>query len=248
MFDKINDYRTISLDEIEAIKLMNRIDTKFIVASETMMRLLDELMDDYMVLEIASQRFGQYRSMYYDTDDLQMFYAHITGRLPRYKVRKRKYSQNGMQFLEVKHKKPNCKTLKKRLPLENEIGLNNSFVADNTPFRTKDLHQKLDSCFNRITLVNWERTERLTLDFNLQFHSFDGTVSPLFRHAAIVELKQDKRVESVIVRRLKDQNIRPCSVSKYCVGMLLLDNRLSYKMYKKNFVKFINLSSWNYSV
>jgi len=69
----------------------------------------------------------------------------------------------------------------------------------------------------------------------------------VFNHAAIVELKQDKKTNSVIANRLRDENIRPCGMSKYCVGMLLLNKHLSYKMYKKNFVKFINNTSWNYS-
>ena len=46
MFDKIKDYRTVSFDEIKAIKLINRIDTKYLVAKETMIRLFDELKND----------------------------------------------------------------------------------------------------------------------------------------------------------------------------------------------------------
>ena len=244
MFDKINDYRTVSLDEIEAVKLMNRVDTKYIVETETIIRLLDELTDDYLVLEIASQRFGQYRSIYYDTADLQMFFAHITTCNPHFKVRKRTYSQNGMQFLEVKHKKANGRTLKKRLPIENETVLSDRFVAEHTPFRTEDLHPKLDSRFNRITLVNRERTERVTLDFDLQFHSFDATITPLFRHAAIVEVKQEKITDSVIARRLKEENIRSSGMSKYCLGMLLINKNISYKMYKTKYVKFLKTAQW----
>ena len=250
MLDKIrmslNDYRSVSLNEIDAIRLMNRVDTKYIVPMETMIHLLGELTGDYLVLEIASKRFGQYSTVYYDTPDLQMFYMHVTSRFPRFKLRERTYSQNGIQFLEVKQKKSNGKTSKKRLPLESDACFDD-FVVGHTPFRTEDLHPKLSNRFYRITLVNRELTERLTLDFDLQFHSFNGFDTPVFNHAAIVELKQDKKTNSVIASRLRDKNIRPCGMSKYCVGMLLLNNHLSYKMYKKNFVKFLNHTSWNYS-
>ena len=242
MFDKIlktlSDYQPVSLNEIEAVKLMNRVDTKYIVATETMARLIDELKDDFLVLEIASQRFGQYSTVYYDTPELQMLHAHITSRFPRFKVRERTYSQNGVQFIEVKRKKPDGRTSKKRLPIETDVCFK-SFVAGHTPYCMEDLHPKLINRFNRITLVNRVRTERLTLDFDLQFRLFDGATTPVFNHAVIVELKQEKKSHSVIASRLRDKNIRPCGMSKYCVGMLLLDNRLSYKMYKKNYVKYI---------
>ena len=248
MFEKINDYRTVSLDEIEAIKLMNRIDTKYIVETETMMRLLDELTDDYLVLEIASQRFGHYKTVYYDTTDLKMFHAHVTTRYPRFKVRRRTYSQNDMQFLEVKKKKMNGRTSKKRLQIKNVTCKDDRFVSDHTPFAMEELQPKLGNRFKRITLVNRERTERLTLDYDLQFHSFDGVVTPLFQHATIVELKQEKKAESVIARWLKEENIRPCRFSKYCVGMFLTHSNLSYKSYKTKFVKFKNTLQWNHLV
>jgi hypothetical protein len=248
MFDKIKDYRSVSLDEIKAIKLMNRIDTKYLVAKETIIRLLDELADDYSVLEVASKRYGQYDTVYYDTADFRMFHAHVTARYPRFKVRKRTYSQNGLQFLEVKRKKINGNTSKKRLPVENETGLDDRFVADHCPFRTDDLQPLLINQFNRITLVNRERTERLTLDFDLQFRTLDGAATPVFNQGVIIELKQDKKADSVIARRLRDENIRPCGVSKYCVGMLLLYKHLSFKKYKINFVKFLHTAQWNYSI
>ena len=241
----LDDYQPVSLEEIEAIKLMNRVDTKYIVSTGTMTDLLQKLSDDYMVLEIASQRFGQYHSTYYDTDDLQMLHAHITARYPRFKVRERTYSQNGMQFLEVKRKKITGRTSKKRLSLENKSEMKSNFVVDNSPFCMESLHPKLGNQFKRITLVNRDKTERLTFDFDLQFQSFTGVTTPVFEHAAIIEVKQEKRAESVITRKLRDENIRPCGMSKYCVGMFLINNNLSYKMYKSKFVKFIKTAQWN---
>ena len=241
----LDDYQPVSLEEIETIKLMNRVDTKYIVPAETMIELLETLSDDYMTLEIASQRFGQYKSMYYDTPDLQMFHAHITSRYPRFKVRERTYSQNNLQFLEVKRKKINGRTSKKRLSLENDNGLDvteKNFLVRNVPFNVEDLQPQLGNSFNRITLVNRERTERLTLDFDIQFHSANGIATPVFKNAAIIEVKQDKKADSVITRILRNKNIRPCGMSKYCVGMFLIHSNFSYKKYKPKFIKFIKIS------
>ena len=243
----LDDYQPVTLEEMESVKLMNRVDTKYIVSAEMLMNILQKLSDDYMALEIASQRIGQYTSTYYDTADLQMFHTHITSRYPRFKVRERTYSQNGLQFLEVKRKKITGRTSKNRLPLVNKSSFDeteNDFVIDHSPFGMVDLQPQLGNQFKRITLVNRDQTERLTLDFDLQFHLSNGVATHVFKNAAIIEVKQNKRAESVITRMLRNENIRPCGMSKYCVGMLLIHNHLSYKKYKTKFVKFKKIAQW----
>ncbi len=249
MFEQIQAilslYRPVSLEEIETIKLMNRMDTKYILSIGKVQQLLMDMKDEYLVLEIASQRYGRYRSVYYDTPDLQMFHAHVTSRYPRFKVRERTYSQNGLQFLEVKHKSVNGRTSKKRLSLNTSDGtgpLAEQIIGSNTPFHRAELCPQLDNCFNRVTLVNKDMTERLTLDFNLQFNSVAGGHTPVFEQTVVVELKQDRRASSPVARRLRDENIRQSGMSKYCVGMLLLNEGLSYKMYKKNFNRFLQIT------
>ena len=248
MFDKVqtilDGFERLSLDELGSVKLMNRMDTKYVVEAETAIRILRELPKDYMALEIAPQLYGQYRTMYYDTTDLKMLLAHITTRYPRYKVRKRSYLHNDMHYLEVKHKKMNGKTSKKRLPTDDENGLDDRFVATHTPFIAEELYPKLETRYNRIILVNRNRMERVTLDFELQFHSYDGVATQVFSNAAIVELKQERIAQSAITGMLRNENIRPYGMSKYCVGMLLLNNNQSYKMYKTKFVKFIKTAQW----
>jgi hypothetical protein len=246
--DKIlKDYQPVSLEKIDSIKLMNRMDTKYIVPTETMMHLLQILPTDYMALEIDAHRFGNYLTTYYDTDDLMMFHAHVTSRYPRFKVRNRAYSQNGSKFLEVKRKKITGRTSKKRLPVicdDNFSDAEKELVTTCSPFNMEMLHPRLINQFKRITLVNNALTERLTFDFDLQFHNLNGDSTPVCKHAAIIEIKQDKRAESTITRLLRNENIRPCGMSKYCVGMLLLNNNLNYKLYKNKFFKFIKTAQW----
>ncbi len=243
----LEQYDTISLDTTESIRLMNRIDNKYLLPVEKVCSLLTELQEDYFVLEIESKRFGQYHSVYYDTPDLRMFNTHIAKHYPRYKVRERTYSQNGLQFLEVKNKKPNGRTSKKRISLCSPEDCHtpaDSMVEAHTPYRMGDLAPQLYNYFDRITLVNKALTERLTLDFNLQFGSLKGEKTPVFERAVVVELKQDKRAESVVASRLRKENIRQCGMSKYCIGTLLLNHHLSFKSYKQTFTKFLNIAQW----
>ena len=247
MSDKIslylNCFKTISLDEIEGTKLMNRIDVKYVISLEEAEKLFRDLSEEYYVLEIESRKMGQYHTVYYDTRDLKMLYSHITGRYPRFKVRERSYSQNGKHFLEVKHKTLNGRTSKKRLLLNGNYDLRtegNCLVMSNTPFHFEELYPALDNSFNRVTLINKARTERLTFDFNLSFKSFEGNETPVYNNTVVMELKQNKQAGSSIKQRLKNSNIRQCGMSKYCVGMLLLHKQLPLKMYKKNYTKFKN--------
>ncbi len=238
----IASYNTISLEETEAVKLMHRVDTKFLVRTEDAAQLLLDLRPDYRVLEIASQRVGAYESTYYDTNDRQMFLMHVTGRFPRYKVRDRLYSQNGLRFLEVKQKNNTGRTSKRRIPFaKDNNGGTESWLSEQTPYETENLTPALINNFDRITLVNKEQTERVTIDFNLCFHIPNGSRTPVYDRVAVVELKQDKTARSRVRETLRSMGFRPGGVSKYCVGMLLLNNHLHYKRYKPNFSKFLNI-------
>ncbi len=237
----LTSYDPISLEETEAVKLMHRVDTKFLVRTENALQLLLDIRPDYRVLEIASLRVGAYESTYYDTDNRQMFHTHVTGRFPRYKVRDRLYSQNGLRFLEVKQKNNTGRTFKRRIPFaKNNNGID-SWLSEQMPYETKELAPVLINNFDRITLVNKEQTERVTLDFNLSFHTPNGFRTPVYDRVTVVELKQDKTARSRVRESLRGMGFRPGGMSKYCVGMLLLNSHLHYKRYKRNFSKFLNI-------
>ncbi len=238
----LGQYDTISLAETESVKLMNRTDSKYVIRIEQACDIVRLLAGDYRVLGIDGQRAGAYSSVYFDTTDLQMFYAHVTGRFPRFKVRKRNYSQNNLDFFEIKRKGYNGRTIKKRLLLNDETGSRQSgdLLSAQTPFCMDDLKATLINYFDRVTLVNNAKTERLTLDFNLHFNLPQGIQTPVYSETVIVEIKQDKRAESRASAMLRQENIRPTGMSKYCTGMLLLNTWLHCKQYKPNFYKFLN--------
>ena len=234
-------YRSFTLEEAKGVKLMNRMDTKYIITVDDALRLLHDVRQDYHVLEIASQRTGTYTSTYYDTDDRKMYYAHVTGRLPRYKVRERHYSQNGLKFFEVKKKSNTRRTAKRRISIAKNCTEASDWIPQQTPFRTEELTPVLINRFERVTLIHNEQTERVTLDFNLHFRTLSGTVTPVYDRVAIVELKQDKIVDSPIRKYLHSKGVRPQSVSKYCMGILLTGIETAFKLYKPKYSRFIKI-------
>jgi hypothetical protein len=255
----LNTYNSISLNEASEVKLIDRIDTKYLVSIDKIVEIFDELKENYNVLEINQQRIGKYSSIYYDTADFQMFHSHITQRFPRFKVRERIYSQNGLQFFELKKKLFNDRTIKKRLQInenqedrkntedKNELfDLADEILLNNSPFKSDELQPILVNDFERVTLIDKAKTERLTLDFNLKFKSYDGKKeTPTFENVVIIELKQNKRTFSTINQIFRRENIKSSGMSKYCVGMFLLNNHFSYKLYKENFTNFLKISKTN---
>ena len=48
----LESYTPISLDEMEHVQLMNRVDTKYILPVNSLPEILDEMKADYRILEI----------------------------------------------------------------------------------------------------------------------------------------------------------------------------------------------------
>ena len=68
----INKFDPISLSEMESVKLMNRIDTKYAVPMAVLPAVLEAAKADYFAQEIDGKRIATYDTMYYDTDTLDM--------------------------------------------------------------------------------------------------------------------------------------------------------------------------------
>ena len=153
----VENIQPITLDQMDGVKLMNRIDTKFICAFSQLPAILDELGDGYKVLEIDGCRIHPYKTGYYDTKSFFMYGAHQNGKLNRYKVRKREYVISNQHFLEVKFKNNKGRTIKNRVSRENELShfsdSESSFLENYTPFESSDLELKMHNNFSRITRI-----------------------------------------------------------------------------------------------
>ena len=113
----VDAFDPISLPELEShAALQARVDRKYIVDFETLERLLAQLGDDYLALEIDGERLQQYDSVYFDTPALIGLPASLQGRRKRFKCRTRLYGGTAC-FFDLKMKGKRGETVKRRLAL-----------------------------------------------------------------------------------------------------------------------------------
>ncbi len=206
---------------MDGVKLMNRVESKFAFHLNQLTTVLELLKQDYKVLEVATQRISRYESLYFDTDDLHLYTQHHNGRLNRYKIRQRMYVESGTSFFEIKFKNNKGRTLKNRIQEDLTEELNNGskpkFLKKYTPFTIQDLKPVVWINYNRITLVNKHKAERLTIDTGLEF--VKGKEKTNFHALVIAELKQETKSDSPFMNIMKDLHIREGSLSKYCMAI-----------------------------
>ena len=76
----MDGFASISLSEMDGIRLMNRIDTKYLTSFSRLEALLDEALDcGYMVFEQNGMRIQEYDSVYFDTPALHRAQEGKTG-------------------------------------------------------------------------------------------------------------------------------------------------------------------------
>ena len=232
----LQNFKSISLAEMDRVKLMNRTDTKFAFSVEKFTEFLGCLNQFYDVLEIANTRTPHYESLYFDDDQFSFFKDHHNGKTNRFKVRIRKYVESEILFLEVKHKFKG-RTDKKRIPT---TGFDEVFDEKQLQFLTKQLQAESQlmptmwNSFQRITLINKTLNERLTFDFNINFHHQNTERN--FNNLVIAELKQENLDRnSPFYVLMKNQQIRPYRLSKYCLGSIEIygENQLKFNRFKK---------------
>ena len=232
--------RPITLEEMDAIKLMNRIDSKYVTNEAMLLRMLQAAAAaGYRVLVSGGARISPYDSIYYDTAGLAMFYMHHNRRLVRQKVRTRCYVNSGDAFLEIKRKNNHGRTSKKRIGIPSGQMMDFgalpdacAYLARHSWYQAPELTPSAETAFQRITLVNPAMTERLTIDTRLYFKNFRTGHDTSLQNAVIIELKQDGRAGSQMKNILLDLRIKPLRVSKYCMAITLTDPRAKTGRFK----------------
>jgi len=118
--NSLNDLQTISLDELDKVKLLDRKDTKFVFNQNKLPLILEKVKPYYRILEINNSLIFNYDNTYFDTHDFLFYNQHHNEHRNRFKVRFRKYSSSSKSFFEIKIKNNKNRTVKKRM-LVNEI-------------------------------------------------------------------------------------------------------------------------------
>ncbi|MBR6347297.1 MAG: polyphosphate polymerase domain-containing protein [Bacteroidales bacterium] len=221
----------IALGEMDGVRLMNRIDSKYITTEETLTDILnDARAAGYRALEVDGVKMSAYNSVYFDTAELRMFQDHRNRHLTRQKIRTRVYVNSGDTFLEIKRKHNTGRTKKKRTPIPAEelTGFASdpaatAYLEKHSCFTAGMLSPVLSTRFSRITLVNPAMTERVTIDTALFFSNFRTGKKASLEDAVIIELKQDGHCRSQMKGILLKNRVKPMRVSKYCIAETLTD-------------------------
>lgn len=227
----LDKLQPITLEEMDSVKLLNRIDSKYLTDEKTLLAILGDAAEaGYRALVVEGLKICRYTSVYYDTPGLRMFMDHHNRRLVRQKVRTRTYVESGQAFLEIKRKNNKGRTKKKRIEIPASELMDFSadtaacaYLAEKSWFTAPELSPVLDTRFKRITLVNAAKTERLTIDTCLGFTNFRTGHEASLQNAVIIELKQDGRAASQMKNILLDHRVKPVRVSKYCIAETLTD-------------------------
>lgn len=229
----------ISLEDMSGIKLMNRTDTKFVATVNQLNDFLVAVQGKYYIQEINNRRIASYHTVYLDTADYSMYTMHHNGKARREKIRVRTYLDSDITFLEVKNKNNHGRTKKKRISVQDVTTLHQEhdnvtpFLAKHAWYTLEQIAPVSENRFSRITLVNFGKTERLTIDFDLHFHNLVTDEYNSLDKVVIIELKRDGNVFSPaldIIRRLR---IRRSGFSKYCIGSALTNTALKRNNFKE---------------
>lgn len=242
-------YQPISLSEMKSVKLMNRIDTKYLMPAKLLPELLQRAAAQYRVQQVEGLYVSSYDTLYYDTPDLYMFVQHHNRHLRRQKVRVRRYLDTGQSFLEIKHKNNKGRTKKKRVELPPNVGFTYAndasaveFLRTQVAFDPFDLQPQMHTIFNRITLVDKSLTERLTLDLNLRFVNEQTGLELPLGPLVVIELKQDGAAHSAMKDLLLSLRVHPFKMSKYCIGTVLTNPMAKHNRFKKKLLAIRKMS------
>ena len=249
----VNKFEPITLAGMDRVKLMERVDSKYVFPASQLPLILEGMIPSYRLLDINNIRLHRYESLYFDTNDFRLFGRHHLGRLNRWKLRFRRYvDSGGLTFFEIKFKNNKGRTIKERIKWKEEemsiTGKAESFLLTTTPFKENIFQPTMWVNYARMTFVNKFSEERLTMDTNLHFIKAnpiaigsDGNISEArFPQMVIAEAKRDKASSiSEFIRLVRMNAIRESGISKYCFGIYNLFNDIKKNNFKPR-VRFIH--------
>jgi hypothetical protein len=231
----LDKFTPVSLDDIDAVKLMSRIDRKYWFHISKLNQLLECTCPFYDILEINGQRLMEYQTCYFDTTENSMYLKHHNRKLNRHKIRQRKYVSTNSSFLEIKLKTNKKQTIKKRITtdfeVDNFLSVELDFIKEITGFKGQELLPCINNKFIRLTLIHKNKLDRCTIDINPVFWNKNNKVG--FNDLVIFELKRGRSLKSSpIVSLLRNLKIRQRGLSKYCTGRALLEPELKQNAFK----------------
>jgi hypothetical protein len=220
----------------EDLFLFDRRDTKYLFLSENLPVILNQLKDYYYILTVTGRNFTRYKTTYFDTKNHTLYKDHHNGKLNRYKVRVRNYIDSMTIYLEVKFKSNKRRTIKKRILTEDKTHFSWEdcrFLKSVVPYDPHHLLPTLVTKYMRLTLINFDCEEKVTIDFDLEFHHLRNGKKTKLPKIGIIEVKNERqRNHDLLSKIVNDDLIYYQRLSKYCLGMSLLDSHVKKNLYK----------------
>jgi hypothetical protein len=240
----LSGYEPISLAEMDSVKLMNRVDTKYMFHMDQLNDILSDLQPEFRVLEINRNRIGRYETLYFDTEDHKLYFDHHNGHANRFKVRKRRYIESGQSYFEIKCRNNKGRTVKERIRQkespEDITGKSAALLKEMTKLTPEMIKPALWIIFSRITLVNKQMSARLTIDLGLKYRL--GNKQKEYPGLVIAELKQDISAKSPFMDIMHKYHIVDTSISKYCLGIISMNKNIKHNNFKPKLLRLKKLT------
>jgi len=239
----LQTFHPITLEEMDHVKLLNRIDTKFVIHESQLTEYLSAVSNKYSLLKIGGKTVHPYETLYFDTPDFHLYQMHHNGKRNRFKLRCRKYTNTGIAFFEVKSKTNRNRTIKNRVQVANIPEILderlNSYISEHTRGESQSYIPALRVYFDRLTLVNRQANERLTFDLNLRYkcNEYEKEILDI----VIVEVKQEKYTLSPLRELMRTKRQPQNHLSKYCMGLTCLHKELKANNFKHKINELIRL-------
>jgi hypothetical protein len=232
----LDTFDSISLNELNKLTPLRRIDKKYICHKAELPKLLSALLYHYNVLDIQGNRNFKYSNIYFDTKDSVFFISHINGKLGRYKVRLRHYHETDENYIEIKHKNNRKETMKHRIRVpefdKDCIGEHYDDISLIIPFTIDKLKPAVYNNYKRITLLKPDIFDKITIDFDILTLTSDGGHISL-NNLVIIEHKSVKHSScKVLNETLKSIQSTSLNLSKYCLSSIMTKQHLKYNPYK----------------
>ncbi len=229
LIDKLDKFSAINLVDYGQIDFSDSSESKFILGAKKLKKVLEEIKDDYYVLQIKNQRIFKHTNEYYDTQDYKLYMAYHNGSGTRYLIKNNEVEGVKDQSIEIKYQSNKGEISKvKQKVKKTDIS---EFVQENTPFNPEALTKTLKNKFYRIVLIHKKNKEKITIDLNLKLSNKKNKIK--LPYVAIVEVKQEKfSLYSDFMLSLRKHNVQRTSLSKYCIGVALLNKDVKKNKFK----------------
>lgn len=214
---------------IDRAALQTRVDRKYLVPTQALPRLLEQIRPRARVLEIDGRRAFRYESVYFDTPRLTSYHHAAYRRRRRFKVRTRTYLDSAQCWLEVKISGARGSVTKHRLPYRagdrGTVAPGRDFIEEVLaresigPAAGSALDPVLVTDYHRATLLLPGTASRVTIDTGLIWRD-EGSALRL-PGLTVVETKTASAATPVD-RALWQSGVRPIRISKYATGLAAL--------------------------